>query len=228
VDTSVTLVKEYRETEEGQAPARPGTQIYRHRCPSCWRSRGGCAARGNIKRLTQNLDPRGYEVVPIAAPNDIEKAHHYLWRFWMQLPKAGHITVFDRTWYGRVLVERIEGFCSEAEWKRAYREINEMEQHLVHAGAVVLKFWLHIDQDEQLRRFREREKTTYKQWKITAEDWRNREKWDVYKAAVDEMLFRTSTPAAPWTVVESNCKRHARVKVLETTIKAIERRLKRG
>ena len=111
---------------------------------------------GNIKRLTQNLDPRGYEVVPISAPNDLEKAHHYLWRFWMEIPKAGHITIFDRTWYGRVLVERVEGYCSEAEWKRAYREINEMEQHFAHFGAVVLKFWLHIDQDEQLRRFRER------------------------------------------------------------------------
>ncbi|MCC6233399.1 MAG: phosphate--AMP phosphotransferase, partial [Verrucomicrobiales bacterium] len=155
-----------------------------------------------------------------------EKAHHYLWRFWMEMPKAGHVTIFDRSWYGRVLVERVEGFCSEGEWRRAYREINEMEQHLAHSGAVVLKFWLHIDQDEQLRRFKEREKIPYKQWKITAEDWRNREKWEPYKAAVDEMLFRTSTPDAKWVVVESNCKRHARVKVLETVIQALERRLR--
>jgi polyphosphate kinase 2 (PPK2 family) len=165
-------------------------------------------------------------VVPVAAPNDVEKSHHYLWRFWTEIPKAGHLTVFDRTWYGRVLVERVEGFCREHEWKRAYREINEMELHLVNSGAVVLKFWLHIDRDEQLRRFREREKTPYKQWKITPEDWRNREKWDVYHAAVDEMLFRTGTSYAPWCVVESNCKLHARVKVIETVIKAIEGRLK--
>lgn len=202
-------------------------EMYRHRVPVVLVFEGWDAAGkgGNIKRVTRNLDPRGYQVVPIAAPHDIEKAHHYLWRFWREIPKAGHVTIFDRSWYGRVLVERVEGFCSEAEWRRAYREINEMEQHLTNSGAVVLKFWLHISQDEQLRRFREREQTTYKQWKITAEDWRNREKWDAYKGAVDEMLFRTSTPDAPWAVVESNCKRHARVKVLETVIKALERRL---
>ncbi|MFH1706378.1 MAG: polyphosphate:AMP phosphotransferase [Planctomycetota bacterium] len=182
--------------------------------------KGGC-----IKRLTQKLDPRGYEVVPVAAPNDIERAHHYLWRFWIQLPKAGHITIFDRTWYGRVLVERIEGFCSEGEWKRAYREINEMEQHMAHFGTVICKFWLHIDQKEQLRRFKERERLEHKRWKITEEDWRNREKWDVYKAAVDEMAFRTSTSFAPWTIVEANNKLHARIKVLDTVIKAIEKAL---
>ena len=180
---------------------------------------------GNIRRVTENLDPRGYEVVPVAAPNDIEKAHHYLWRFWAQMPKAGHITIFDRSWYGRVLVERVEGFCTEAQWRRAYREINGMEQHLVHFGAVVLKFWLHIDPDEQLRRFREREGMPHKQWKITNEDWRNREKMSQYREAVEEMLFRTSTPYAPWTIVESNCKRHARVKVLETVCKAIRKRI---
>ncbi|MBL9127042.1 MAG: polyphosphate:AMP phosphotransferase [Verrucomicrobiales bacterium] len=203
-------------------------EIYRHRIPVVLVFEGWDAAGkgGNIKRVTRNLDPRGYEVVPIAAPHDIEKAHHYLWRFWQEMPKAGHVTIFDRSWYGRVLVERVEGYCTEAEWKRAYREINEMEQHLAHGGAVVQKFWLHISPDEQLRRFREREQVTYKQWKITAEDWRNREKWDAYKIAVDEMLFRTSTPDAPWVVVESNCKRHARVKVLETIIKALEKRLK--
>jgi len=180
---------------------------------------------GNIRRLVQNLDPRGYEVIPIAAPNDIEKAHHYLWRFWTQLPKAGHIALFDRSWYGRVLVERVEGFCSEAQWKRAYREINEMEQHMVHFGAVIVKFWLHVDKDEQLRRFKQRQKTAAKRWKITAEDWRNREKWDLYKTAIEEMITRTSTPFAPWTVVESNCKWYARVKTLETVIEAIEKRL---
>jgi AMP-polyphosphate phosphotransferase len=202
-------------------------EIYARRVPVVIAYEGWDAAGkgGNIRRLTQNLDPRGYEVVPVAAPNDIEKAHHYLWRFWEQIPKAGHITIFDRSWYGRVLVERVEGFCSEAEWRRAYREINGMEQHLAHFGAVVLKFWLHIDPDEQLRRFREREGMPHKQWKITGEDWRNREKIAQYREAVEEMLYRTSTPYAPWTIVESNCKRHARVKVLETVCKAIRKRI---
>lgn len=180
---------------------------------------------GNIRRLTKNMDPRGYEVVPIAAPNDVEKSHHYLWRFWNAIPKAGHITIFDRTWYGRVLVERVEGFCSEDEWRRAYKEINEMEEHLVNSGSVLVKFWLHIDKDEQLRRFEERQELTYKQWKITDEDWRNREQWDKYKEAVDEMLFRTSTTMAPWTVVESNSKYFARVKTLKTVIDAMEKNL---
>ena len=180
---------------------------------------------GNIRRLVNKLDPRGYEVVPIGAPNDIEKAHHYLWRFWTQMPKAGHMTIFDRSWYGRVMVERVEGFATEAEWKRAYREINEMEQHMTNFGMVVLKFWLQIDKDEQLRRFEARENTPDKQWKITPEDWRNREKWDEFKLAIEEMLFRTSTPHAPWTIVESNCKWYARVKVLETVCKAIEDKL---
>ncbi|MDP4266891.1 MAG: polyphosphate:AMP phosphotransferase [Bacteroidota bacterium] len=173
---------------------------------------------GNIKRLVQNLDPRGYEVVPIFAPNDIEKAHHYLWRFWNKIPKAGHIGIFDRTWYGRVLVERIEGFCSENEWKRAYKEINETEKQLVDSNSIIIKFWLHIDKDEQLKRFEERQNNPFKQWKITDEDWRNREKWDLYKDAIDEMLFRTSTTYAPWTIVESNNKYHSRLKTLKTLI----------
>jgi polyphosphate:AMP phosphotransferase len=181
---------------------------------------------GAIKRLTSPMDPRGYRVNPTAAPNDIEKAHHYLWRFWEHMPKAGHIAIFDRTWYGRVMVERIEGFCSVADWSRAYREINEMEKHLVNFGAVVLKFWLHIDKDVQEQRFKERETTPGKEWKITDEDWRNREKWDVYKDAVNEMLVRTSTEEAPWIVVEGNDKYYARIKVLRTVIKAIEARLK--
>jgi len=180
---------------------------------------------GNIKRLTQNLDPRGYEVIPVSAPNTIEKAHHYLRRFWIRMPKAGHISIFDRSWYGRVLDERVEGFCSEAEWKRAYREINEMEKHLTNFGAILLKFWLHIDKDEQLKRFEERQNDENKQWKITDEDWRNRKKWDMYKIAVEEMLFRTSTSHAPWTIVESNSKPYARLKVLETVISSIEERI---
>jgi polyphosphate:AMP phosphotransferase len=177
---------------------------------------------GNIRRLTGSLDPRGYEVVPIAAPTVEEKAHHYLWRFWRQLPKAGHITIFDRSWYGRVMVERVEGFCTEDEWKRAYREINEFERQLAEYGTVLVKFWLHIDPDEQLRRFREREQTADKQWKITTEDWRNREKWDHYKVAVTDMLRRTSTTYAPWTILEANDKLHARIKALKTVAAALE------
>ena len=176
---------------------------------------------GNIKRLVQAMDPRGYEVVPIAAPNEVEKRHHYLWRFWTKVPKAGHITLFDRSWYGRVMVERVEGFCRDDEWKRAFREINEMEEQWANFGAVIVKFWLQIDADEQLRRFEARKKDPYKQWKITDEDWRNRDKWDAYKTAVDEMLFRTSTSYAPWTIIEANCKLHARIKVLETVIDSL-------
>ncbi|MBD3393261.1 MAG: phosphate--AMP phosphotransferase [Chitinivibrionales bacterium] len=180
---------------------------------------------GNIKRLVQGMDPRGYQVIPIAAPNDIEKAHSYLWRFWMHIPKAGHIAIFDRSWYGRTLVERVEGFCSEEEWRRAYREINEMEAQLVGFGTVLVKFWLHIDQDTQLERFKARQRNPHKRWKITDEDWRNREKWDAYKLAIDEMLYRTSTPLAPWTVVEANCKWYARIKALKTVVQAIEKKL---
>lgn len=200
-------------------------QIYVRRIPIMLLYEGWDAAGkgGNIRRLTQNMDPRGYEVIPIAAPNDVEKAHHYLWRFWNTIPKAGHIAIFDRTWYGRVLVERIEGFCSETEWKRAYREINEAESHIVNFGAILIKCWFHIDKDEQLRRFEDRQKTSYKQWKITEEDWRNREKWDKYKEAVDEMLFRTSTTYAPWTIIESNCKLWARLKTLKTVIDTVEK-----
>jgi polyphosphate:AMP phosphotransferase len=183
---------------------------------------------GNIRRLVRQLDPRGYEVVPIAAPNDIEKAHHYLWRFWTQMPKAGHITLFDRSWYGRVLVERVEGFCSEHQWRRAYREINEMERHVTNFGHLVLKFWLHVSPEEQLRRFEARQQTEHKQWKITDEDWRNRKRWDQYEAAVEEMLFRTSTPDAPWTIIESDCKRFARVKTIETVCDAIKTALKQS
>ncbi|MBI4349913.1 MAG: polyphosphate:AMP phosphotransferase [Elusimicrobia bacterium] len=202
--------------------------IYRKRVPAVILYEGWDAAGkgGNIRRLTQNLDPRGYEVVPVAAPNDVEKAHHYLWRFWNGLPKGGHITIFDRTWYGRVLVERVEGFCSEDEWKRAYKEINDFEEHLANFGAVIVKFWLHISREEQLKRFEERQKLEHKRWKITGEDWRNREKWDKYKEAVDEMILRTSTTYAPWTIVEADCKRYARIKALKTVAEAIEKKLK--
>ena len=152
---------------------------------------------GNIKRITGALDPRGYEVHPIASPEPHEKARHYLWRFWIRLPKDGHIAIFDRTWYGRVMVERLEGFCTENDWKRAYNEINEFEKELSDWGAVIIKFWVQIDKDTQLARFTERQNNPEKQWKITDEDWRNREKWDLYEEAVDEMLKRQAPLLLP-------------------------------
>ena len=204
-------------------------ELYRRRIPVVLGFEGWDAGGkgGAIKRLTEKMDPRGYVVHPTASPNDIERQHHYLWRFWTDMPKAGHVTIFDRTWYGRVMVERIEGFCTEQEWKRAYKEINSMERDLADAGAVVLKFWMQIDKDEQERRFKARQENPEKQWKITDEDWRNREKWDQYEEAVNEMLIRTSTPYAPWVVVEGNNKYYARIKVLETVVKTIEERLKK-
>lgn len=204
------------------------SQIYLLKIPVVLGFEGWDAAGkgGAIKRLTSHLDPRGYKVYPTSAPNDMERVHHYLWRFWNHVPKAGHIAIFDRTWYGRVLVERIEGFCSEEEWKQAYQEINEMEDHMANAGAVVLKFWLHIDKDEQERRFLARQDNPLKQWKITEEDWRNREKWDQYEEAVNEMLVRTSTTYAPWIVVEGNCKYYARVKILKTVVDALEAKIR--
>lgn len=180
---------------------------------------------GNIKRLVRRMDPRGYEVIPIAAPNDIEFAHHYLWRFWLKMPKAGHFAIFDRSWYGRVLVERVEGFATQQEWQRAYREINELEELMANYGALLFKFWIDIDKEEQLRRFQDREKVPAKQWKITDEDWRNREKWAQYRDAVDEMLYRTHTAHAPWTIVESNCKLHARIKTMKTVVRTLEKHL---
>ena len=202
-------------------------ELYRRRIPVVLGFEGWDAGGkgGAIKRLTEKMDSRGFVVNPTASPNDIEKAHHYLWRFWRAMPKDGHVAVFDRTWYGRVMVERIEGFCSRQEWQRAYKEINDMERDLADAGAIVIKFWMQIDKDEQKRRFTARQQNPEKQWKITDEDWRNREKWEQYEEAVNEMLLRTSTEYAPWVVVEGNCKYYARVKVLETVVKAIEKRL---
>ena len=231
IDLSKSLTEEEYKTRLKKLQKRLAelhSELYRLRIPVVIGFEGWDAGGkgGAIKRLTSNLDPRGYRENPTAAPNDIEKVHHYLWRFWNSVPKAGHIAIFDRTWYGRVMVERIEGFCSEAEWRRAYQEINEMESHMANAGAVVLKFWLHIDKDEQERRFRERQANPAKQWKITDEDWRNREKWDQYEEAVNEMLIRTSTTYAPWIVVEGNDKRYARVKVLQTVVDALEKKVK--
>jgi polyphosphate:AMP phosphotransferase len=179
--------------------------------------KGGC-----IKRLTQRLDPRGYQVSPTASPNDWERAHHYLWRFWDAFPKAGHIGIYDRSWYGRVLVERVEGFASEAEWRRAFDEINEMEDQWFRYGTIIVKFWLQIDDAEQLARFEDRRANPEKNWKITDEDWRNREKWPRYEEATEEMMLRTSTTFAPWTIVEANDKLYARCKVLKKAIEAAE------
>ncbi len=180
---------------------------------------------GAIKRLTSGLDPRGYEVVPIAAPTPTELSYQYLRRFWTALPKTGHIGIFDRSWYGRVMVERLEGFAKFSEWTRAFDEMNKFERTLSDSGAIIVKFWLHIDDDEQLRRFNERMNNPEKQWKITDEDWRNREKRLKYHIAVDQMLALTNTSCAPWTVVEANSKRFARVKVLETVISSIRGRI---
>ena len=182
---------------------------------------------GNIKRVTERLDPRGYEVYPIAAPQGEDKTHHYLWRFWRRLkpPDEKQILIFDRSWYGRVMVERLEGFCTEEEWKRAYREINEFERQLVDFGSILVKFWIHIGRDEQLRRFEERQETPYKAWKLTDEDWRNRAKWDVYAEAINDMILKTSTLTAPWTIVEGNCKWYARVKTLKTLVDALSKEL---
>jgi AMP-polyphosphate phosphotransferase len=177
---------------------------------------------GAIRRITGALDARQYEGIPIAAPTEEERAQPYLWRFWRHLPRRGHFTIYDRSWYGRVLVERVEGFCAEADWMRAYSEINDFEEQLVLNGTVVAKFWLQIDKDEQLKRFQSREKTSFKRFKITAEDWRNREKWDAYQVAADDMIQRTSTSLAPWTLVESNDKYYARIKVLKTLVQQIE------
>ena len=180
---------------------------------------------GAIKRVTEMLDPRGFTVNAYAAPKGEEKTHHYLWRFWRNLPRTGHFAIFDRSYYGRVLVERVEGFCHESEWRRAYREINEFEGQQHSFGTVICKFWLQISKQEQLRRFKSREIDPYRSYKLTEEDWRNRAKWPEYTQAVEDMLAHTSTPYASWTVVEANDKWFARVKVLQTVVSALEKRL---
>jgi len=176
---------------------------------------------GAIKRVTETLEPRGYTVSSFSAPRGEEKTRHYLWRFWRTLPRAGHLGIFDRSYYGRVLVERVEGFCAEEEWRRAYHEINEFEAHQASFGMVVQKFSLHLSKQEQLRRFQTRERDPFRSHKLTAEDWRNRARWAEYEQAVEEMLARTSTSIAPWTVVEADDKLHARVKVVRTLADAI-------
>jgi len=180
---------------------------------------------GAIRRVTRALDARDYRVISIAAPTDEEQQFHYLWRFWRHLTRAGRITIFDRSWYGRVLVERVEGFASEAEWRRAYAEINDFEEQLALHGTFMCKFWLHITPEEQLRRFKDREEVAYKRWKLTDEDWRNRENWGLYEEAANDMIERTSTTHSPWTLVEGNSKPYARVRVLRTVCDSLEQAL---
>ena len=199
--------------------------IYRKKIPVilCYEGWDAAGKGGNIRRVAYPLDPRGFDVHPIASPEPHELNRQYLWRFWTRLPRSGHISIFDRTWYGRVMVERLEGFCSEKDWQRAYNEINEFERQLTDWGAVLLKFWIHIDQETQLARFTDRQNTPEKQWKITEEDWRNREKWPQYEVAVDEMLQKTSTKNAPWFIIESNDKKYARIKTLQIVVKELEK-----
>jgi polyphosphate kinase 2 (PPK2 family) len=180
---------------------------------------------GIIRRVTPAIDARHYRVIPIAAPTDEERSHHYLWRFWRHPPRGGHTAIFDRSWYGRVLVERVERFATDEAWQRAFGEINDFEEQLAAHGTVVVKFWLHIDKDEQLARFKLREETPYKRYKITEEDYRNRERWDDYEVAVNEMVEKTSTAHAPWRLIAGNDKRFARVQAIETLCDALAARL---
>jgi polyphosphate:AMP phosphotransferase len=231
VDLTLSLDRETYDAELKKLKPRLQAlehRLYTARLPAVIVFEGWDAAGkgGIIKRLTSGLDPRGYEVVPVGPPSAIERARHWLWRFWTAAPKAGHITIFDRSWYGRVLVERVEGFCTEADWRRAYREINEFERQLADFGAAIVKFHVHIDAAEQLRRFKERRDTPEKRWKLCDEDWRNRKKRPQYDVAVVDMLEQTSTPHAPWTILEANCKLHARIKALKTVAEALEAALK--
>jgi len=184
------------------------------------------AGKGSaIRRVTQAIDPRLYRLVQIAAPTQEEAAQHYLWRFWRQLRRDGRATFFDRSWYGRVLVERVEHLARPDEWHRAYSEINQFEKQLHDHGCIILKFWIHISADEQIKRFKAREEQPHKRYKITDDDWRNREKWHDYELAVDQMVSRTSTHHAPWTLVSGNDKRYARVQILKTFCKAMREAL---
>jgi polyphosphate:AMP phosphotransferase len=202
-------------------------RMRRHALVAVFEGNDAAGKGGAVRRVAAALDPRQYNIVPIGAPSQDEKAQPYLWRFWRQIPARGKFTIFDRSWYGRVLVERIEGFCTQADWMRAYGEINDFEEQLSQAGVVVVKFWLSIDEQTQLQRFKEREAIPFKRFKITEDDWRNREKWGLYRDAVGDMVDRTSTEIAPWTLVEANDKRWARVKVLRTLGDALEAAFKR-
>jgi len=231
IDLSLTMDRETYDRELIRyqvALHKLGFQVYQQKRPVIMVYEGWDAAGkgGNIKRVTERLDPRGYVVHAISAPKGDDAVRHYLYRFWRRLPERGQIAIFDRSWYGRVMVERLEGFCTEEEWKRAYREINHFERQLVDFGTILFKFWIHIGNEEQLRRFEERSKDPLKTWKLTEEDWRNREKWEAYYQAVNEMLVKTSTLTSPWTVVEGNCKWYARVKVLRHLVEVLSEELK--
>jgi len=230
LDMKKSLSKKQYGEQIGKAQMRLrelGFTIFRKQVPVWCVFEGWDAAGkgGAIKRVAEMLDPRGFTVSTYAAPKGEEKTHHYLWRFWRHVPRAGHMAIFDRSHYGRVLVERVEGFCNADEWRRAFREINEFEEHQHSAGTVICKFWLHITKEEQIRRFRSRETDPFRSYKLTEEDWRNRAKWPQYSEAVEDMLLHTSTQYAPWTVVEGNDKYYARVKVVRTIVEAIEQRL---
>jgi polyphosphate:AMP phosphotransferase len=232
VDLSLSLsADDYKKQlkQEQVALRQLQLKIHKHQIPVLAIFEGWDAAGkgGAIKRLTDTLDPRSYVVQAFAAPTDEEKIHHYLWRFWRKLPTAGTIGIFDRSWYGRVLVERVEGFATDVEWRRAYREINEFESQLVGAGYVLLKFWLHISPEEQLQRFKQREGDPFKEYKLTPEDFRNREKWPLYEVAVNQAVQRTHTLQAPWHLIAANDKYYARIKVIQTVIQAIEAELQR-
>jgi len=205
-----------------------GYQVYLQKRPVIIAFEGWDAAGkgGAIKRITEKLDPRGYVVYPISAPQGEDKTRHYLYRFWRRFPEPGQVAVFDRSWYGRVLVERVEGFAKDSEWQRAFKEINAFERQLRDFGAIVLKFWIHISREEQLRRFEERKAIGYKAWKLTDEDWRNRAKWEDYEDAVEEMLVKTSTTPAPWTLVEGNDKNWARTKILSRLVEVLSAELR--
>lgn len=200
-----------------------GYQVYLQKRPVILLFEGWDAAGkgGAIKRITEKIDPRGYVVYPISAPHGEDKTRHYLYRFWRRLPERGQIAIFDRSWYGRVLVERVEGFATEDAWKRAYKEINSFERQLSDFGVIVAKFWIHISREEQLRRFEERKASGYKSWKLTDEDWRNREKWPAYEEAVEDMLVKTSTRPAPWRLIAGNDKYWARTKVLSNLVELL-------
>ncbi len=226
LDLSRTLDRQayVREVTRRQIQLRElGYQVYLRKRPVIIVFEGWDAAGkgGAIKRITEKLDPRGYVVYPISAPHGEDRTRHYLYRFWRRLPERGQIAIFDRSWYGRVLVERVEEFASEAEWKRAYKEINSFERQLREFGVILAKFWIQISREEQLRRFEERKAIGYKAWKLTEEDWRNREKWAAYEEAVEQMLVKTSTTTAPWTLVEGNDKNWARTKVLAKLVKIL-------
>lgn len=230
LDLSVRLSDDdYKERLDKQRDRMKGAQCElfqkKKRLVVVFEGRDASGKGGNISRLTQVMNPRTYEVIPTGAPDDMELAHHYLWRFNRRLPLPGHISIFDRSWYGRVLVERVESLAPEADWRRAYREINDFEHWLVENNAVVVKLWLEVDKEAQLKRFIERVDDPKKTWKITPEDWAAREKWDRYTEAIDEMLERTSSPHAPWTVVASNDKNHSRVETIRTIADAVEKAL---